>query len=59
MKGRIKAYSKDVNAGLIIADNGSSYIFPKKEWNGQKSPEVNKRVEFDQAADHARNVVES
>jgi hypothetical protein len=46
MKGKIKAYSADVNAGLISGEDGRTYRFTKSEWGGRENPFGDERVNF-------------
>jgi cold shock CspA family protein len=56
MRGTVKAYSKDVNAGVIKGDDGNQYGFTKSEWGGDESPAANESVNFDGAYRKASNV---
>lgn len=47
MRGTIKAYSLDVNAGVIKCDAGKTYEFRENEWNGKVAPVVNDVVMFE------------
>lgn len=56
-KGRIKAYSKDVNAGVIQCEDGSHYGFRREELVHGKEPHDHEKVEFDDRHDkQARKV---
>jgi hypothetical protein len=46
MRGTVKAYSVDVNAGVIECDSGETYNFSQKEWNGATTPTPEQRVTF-------------
>lgn len=46
LRGTIKAYSIDVNAGIIQCDKGDTYNFSQSEWNGSRAPLVEQRVTF-------------
>lgn len=46
MRGTVKAYSVDVNAGVIECDTGATYNFSQKEWNGNTAPATEQRVSF-------------
>ena len=56
MKGKIKAYSTDVNAGVISGDDGKSYHFGKNEWTGKTLPQSNENEQFTPADRAAVNV---
>lgn len=46
MKGKIIAYSKDVNAGVITGENKVTYPFSRKDWIGPTEPEIDLVVDF-------------
>lgn len=46
MRGIIKAYSIDVNAGVIDGDDGNQYGFTQSEWAGDNAPAANDKVNF-------------
>jgi hypothetical protein len=46
MQGKIVAYSKAVNAGLILGTDGKNYPFARSEWRGTTLPQNNGRVNF-------------
>jgi hypothetical protein len=46
MRGTVKAYSKDVNAGVIKCDTGKTYDFSRNEWHEDILPYANQIVEF-------------
>jgi hypothetical protein len=48
MKGKIKAYSGSVNAGLIKCTTGKLHLFSASEWKDKKLPEKNDSVVFEQ-----------
>jgi hypothetical protein len=56
MKGKIKAYSAAVNAGVIEAPDGKKYQFGKLDWVGETPPENDQNVSFSGATDRAHEV---
>ncbi|HEU4837862.1 MAG TPA: hypothetical protein VFS88_00455, partial [Micavibrio sp.] len=46
IRGTIKAYSKDVNAGVIQCEDGKTYDFSQDEWNDRTAPHAEQRVLF-------------
>ena len=56
MKGNIKAYSNDVNAGVISGEDGNMYCFPRSEWWSKNIPVGNETVRFNPAGRHATKV---
>lgn len=47
MNGKIKVFSGDVSAGLILSVDGKIYPFLKQEWLSSPSPKNNMKVTFD------------
>ena len=45
--GTIKAYSDQVNAGVINGPDGKTYAFAKTDWNGALLPRVDQIVTFE------------
>jgi hypothetical protein len=56
MKGKIKAYSADVNAGVIVGDNRKTYGFRQTEWRGIALPAKDEKVTFDGKNQQATNI---
>ncbi len=46
MQGKIVAYSKAVNAGLILGTDRKQYLFARSEWRGEALPQNNGMVSF-------------
>ena len=46
MRGKIKAYSEDVNAGVITGEDGKVYGFAVNEWIEGKKPVPDQSVSF-------------
>jgi len=46
MRGTVKAYSLDVNAGVIECDAGETYGFSQNDWNATHAPVMRERVTF-------------
>ncbi len=57
MKGNISAYSADVNAGTIIDEEGTTYLFSRKDWVSGKYPDINLAVTFIAEGNRAIRVV--
>ena len=55
-KGTIKAYSPDVNAGVIECDSGNTYEFRERDWSGDATPVAKQKVRFDGASRTATKV---
>lgn len=56
MKGKIAAYSDDVNAGTIIGTDNRTYIFSLKSWAGAGEPVAGLDVSFVIEGDRAVSV---
>lgn len=59
IKGSIKAYSKAVNAGVIIGEDGRTYKFGDSHWQGPNTPQANDIVIFESTGTNASNVRKS
>ncbi len=47
MNGKVKAYSTDVNAGVIKGNDGKDYQFQNETWGGASQPKQNESVTFE------------
>lgn len=56
MKGKIKAYSNSVNAGVIAGYDGKNYQFSLKEWLDNAPPINNQEVNFSPQKERAFQV---
>ena len=53
LKGRIEAYCEDVNAGTVICEYNNTYLFSRKDWNGESEPQAGLDVNFRPEGDRA------
>lgn len=53
MLGKIKAYSEDVSAGIIVGNDRQQYIFDIAEWKSHTPPANNMFVDFKEDHGHA------
>lgn len=47
MKGKILDFNTQTNQGIISGNDGNRYEFSTFEWKSEKSPSVNKMVDFE------------
>lgn len=56
MFGKIKAYSDDVSAGIILGDDRRQYLFDIADWTSDIPPANNMFVDFKENHGHAVNI---
>lgn len=56
MKGKIKAYSASVKAGVIDGHNGKKYLFRLEDWLCAATQPLNQQVSFEENDRQANRV---